>query len=36
VAQAAAAEHQRLMNRLFPEKPPLQVETVGSFNPHYW
>lgn len=35
-AQAAAAEHSALMNRLFPEKPPLQVETVGSFNPHHW
>jgi hypothetical protein len=35
-AQAAAAEHSALMNRLCPEKPPLQVETVGSFNPHHW
>lgn len=36
VAQALAGEHAALMNRLFPEKPPLRVETVASFDPHRW
>lgn len=35
-AQVAAAEHSQLMNRLFPEKPPLSVEAVSGFNPHHW
>lgn len=36
VAQTLAAEHQQLMNRLFPEKPPLIVEAVSGFDPHSW
>ena len=36
VAQALASEHQQLMNRLFPEKPPLVVEAVSGFDPHNW
>lgn len=35
-AQTAAAEHQRLMNRLFPDKPPLRVENVAGYDPHSW
>jgi hypothetical protein len=35
-AQAMAAEHQRLMKRLFPDKPPLRMETVAGFDPHSW
>ncbi len=35
-AQVVAAEHSQLMNRLFPDKPPLVTETVASFNPHHW
>jgi hypothetical protein len=35
-AQVAQSEHQQLMNRLFPEKPPLRVENVASFDPHCW
>ncbi len=35
-AQVVAGEHSQLMNRLFPDKPPLVTETVASFNPHHW
>jgi hypothetical protein len=35
-AQVAASEHQQLMNRLFPAKPPLRVENVAGFDPHSW
>jgi len=36
VAQARQAEYEALMNRLFPEKPPLKIESVASFDPHNW
>ena len=36
IAQAEQAEYQRLMNRLFPDRPPIRVESVASFDPHNW
>ena len=36
IKQVAASEHAQLMNRLFPEKPPLRIENVSSFDPHNW
>lgn len=45
VAPASEEEHARqveereyaaLMNRLFPDRKPLDVQTVADFNPHRW
>jgi hypothetical protein len=36
IEQTQASAHAQLMNRLFPEKPPLRVENVQSFDPHKW
>lgn len=36
IKQTQAAEHHALMNRLFPERPPIRVESCVSFDPHKW
>jgi hypothetical protein len=34
--QVAEREYAALMNRLFPDRQPLDVQTVADFNPHRW
>ena len=36
VNQRFAADHDMLMSRLFPDKPPLKIESVAFFDPHNW
>jgi hypothetical protein len=36
LAQTQQAEYAAMMSRLFPEKPPLKIEPVASFDPHHW